>query len=197
MTRYYQIAIPANNGEYVYIAKSGVSFDKNGIDPGMIGHRLTREEIDLILDNINAPAKHILWISLAVVIVWLLSFLYGINSFFDSVFSDPTNATKFDMRYLFIGWFFFIFIYTIVINKVLRKKVQNAIDQENNLRLHPRGLHAILGPQNAYLTIHLNYSTQPTITTGFPAPNVPYGYAQPPNQYQQPFLAPGPGPSYN
>eukprot|EP01017_Pseudomicrothorax_dubius_P050200 TRINITY_DN9465_c0_g2_i1.p1 TRINITY_DN9465_c0_g2~~TRINITY_DN9465_c0_g2_i1.p1 ORF type:complete len:206 (-),score=53.85 TRINITY_DN9465_c0_g2_i1:196-813(-) len=196
MTRHHHIVVPSNNSDYIHIPRTfGGSFDTNAVDPGMINHRLSREDIDYILGRANEVSKGMVCKVMTYIFGWLAIFIVGLVIYINALqrYRNVTTAVG--------GWIFFVIVWTflfvfflIKLSQGNRDKLQQVLNEENELRLHSRGLHLIVGPYNRYLTLHLNYSPAPVINT-FPQQHHQFVIAQPTNQMNQPFLVPAP--SYN
>eukprot|EP01017_Pseudomicrothorax_dubius_P050201 TRINITY_DN9465_c0_g2_i2.p1 TRINITY_DN9465_c0_g2~~TRINITY_DN9465_c0_g2_i2.p1 ORF type:complete len:215 (-),score=36.15 TRINITY_DN9465_c0_g2_i2:75-719(-) len=189
----YDYLIPANNSDYIHFPRTlGGSFDVNAIDPGMINHRLSRDDINYIIGRANETSNGVVCKVLSFIFGWIITFVVGLMCYI-YVMERSRYIT-----FAIVGWIVFLFLWAfslvfgmIRLSQNSRNKLQKVLDEENELRLHSRGLHLMVGPYNRYLTLHLNYSPAPVIST-FPQQHHQYVITQPTNQMNQPFLVPAP-----
>eukprot|EP01017_Pseudomicrothorax_dubius_P004200 TRINITY_DN10791_c0_g1_i2.p1 TRINITY_DN10791_c0_g1~~TRINITY_DN10791_c0_g1_i2.p1 ORF type:complete len:190 (+),score=27.65 TRINITY_DN10791_c0_g1_i2:149-718(+) len=157
------VQIPANSNEAVYIPFQvwQSEFDKHAIDPGMINHRLTREEIDEVVTKVNDSQKGAVINMILMLCFWFVMIfpmaliLYFINHLFGVIFGE------FSMIILAVLWIVsFVRFLTKHIEKYDQKQIQ-ALEEENENRLHSRRLRIVKGHLNLYLILYLDYSPPP------------------------------------
>eukprot|EP01017_Pseudomicrothorax_dubius_P047895 TRINITY_DN8641_c0_g1_i2.p1 TRINITY_DN8641_c0_g1~~TRINITY_DN8641_c0_g1_i2.p1 ORF type:complete len:190 (+),score=32.27 TRINITY_DN8641_c0_g1_i2:123-692(+) len=187
MSSYY--VVPANTSECIHIPRTmGGSLDPNAIDPGMINHRLSREEINYLIERFNKTSKGLFCKVFGIFFGWFSVFFFALAAYIHLSNKMRNEAGLFIGYIIFVFSWVFMFIFSIIkLSENNKKKLQEALNEENELRLHSRGLHIIVGPYNRYLTLHLNYSPAPVINT---FPQQQYVIAQPTDRMNQPFLVP-------
>eukprot|EP01017_Pseudomicrothorax_dubius_P028227 TRINITY_DN3343_c0_g1_i3.p1 TRINITY_DN3343_c0_g1~~TRINITY_DN3343_c0_g1_i3.p1 ORF type:complete len:153 (-),score=2.94 TRINITY_DN3343_c0_g1_i3:60-518(-) len=138
-----QPKVPENTKDYFYIPRPYGPFDAQSLIPGLIGNRLTRQEIDDLVNVANVarapPLKWglVFWLFwLAVLFGTLFYYLHSINTDIDGLLMKLLLFLAFDL-----AWCVFFRIVWKRIEYIADDRINEALKKENSMILNPRGLH--------------------------------------------------------
>eukprot|EP01017_Pseudomicrothorax_dubius_P036704 TRINITY_DN5281_c0_g2_i1.p1 TRINITY_DN5281_c0_g2~~TRINITY_DN5281_c0_g2_i1.p1 ORF type:complete len:243 (+),score=30.77 TRINITY_DN5281_c0_g2_i1:61-729(+) len=187
---FHTYQVPANTSESLHIHRNAGGFDRNSIDPGMMNNRLSREEINTLVENLNEFWKKSVCYTLGSLGARILIMVVAILLYFGLRNHMRRQVLDTVLILFSIPFFVYFFYHVYKLVQEHTNRLQQLISKENDRILHHRNLHLILGPRNQYLILHLNY-VPPPIELEFPQMQQETIH-QVSTHVNQPFLVPAP-----